>query len=178
MFKLLSEPAREKVYTEYSLRRVVIFVIGLNAVLFVGIVALIPAFILSMSHLNVAESRTTALKNSPTHETSLELVKWLSETNQKLSILSPATNKDAPYEYFQKIIGAKPQGISLQSFNLKKDKKDISISIQGSAVDRKALLDFESQLNASGNFEKAIIPVSNFAKDKDINFDLSLLVSK
>ena len=178
MFKLLSEQARIKVYNEYYLRRLGIFVIGLNAVLFVGIVALVPAFVLSLSHLNVARSRTLALKNSPTQETSTELVKWLGDTNQKLNLLFPGINKDIPYVYFQKIIGVKPAGIKLQRFALKKEKKDIMISIQGSAEDRKALLDFENQLNASGSFGKAIIPVSNFAKDKDINFDLSLVISK
>lgn len=178
MFKLLSDTARQKVSTEYHLRRVIVIMIGITIVLLVGIIVLIPSYILSVSHENVALSRIEALKNSPTQHTSVELVSWLVETNQKLALLSPSMNNDSPYENFQKIIVVKPTGVTLQKFSLTKDKKEITIFIQGTASDRNVLLDFQNRLNTSGNFSKATLPVSSFAKDKDINFDISLAVIK
>lgn len=177
MFKLLTDEARRKVSHEYALRRAMLAIAGLSVVLVVGIVALVPSYVISLAHINAAKERTIALQNSPTREKSKELVASLEGINLKLKTLAPGT-PDMPYEYFLKVIDVKPKGVKLNNFSWLKDKKSVTISIQGTANSRQDLLDFENRLNSSGNFSKAILPVSNFAKDKDIDFDLSLLVTK
>ncbi|CAN5145635.1 hypothetical protein BH11PAT3_BH11PAT3_0910 [soil metagenome] len=175
MFKLLTDEARQKVSEEYAMRRGVVTLLGVSAVLVVGIVALIPSYVISDSRIRVAEARTDALKNSTTGEKREELVSWLSVTNKKLKILSPGSQTSTPYEYFIKVVNSKPAGIKIVEMEWLKTDTNTQLVIRGSANDRQSLLDFESKLNETNVFSKAVLPVSNFAKDKDIDFELKLV---
>ena len=178
MFKFLTDRARLKASREYSLRRLIVGLGGACAILIVGVIALLPSRIISNSRMNESTVQIEALKSSRLTQDSHSLVVWLDELNQKLAVLSPVDNKSEPYEVFTNMINAKPAGISLRSFFFKTDNKVISVSVSGVAKDRNSLLDFENSLNNSGNFSKVVLPISSFAKDKDIDFDLSLSPKK
>jgi len=175
MFKLLTDEARQKVSEEYTLRRGVLTMLGVSAVLVVGSISLVPAYIISESHIRVAQARTEALKNSPTGEKRDELVSWLSVTNKKLKILSPNSQTSIPYESFIKVVSSKSTGIKIAELEWSKTDTDTLLVIRGNASDRQALLDFQSKLNDTKAFSKAVLPVSDFAKDKDIDFELKLV---
>ena len=178
MFKLLSDEARKKVSEEYILRRSVVMLVGISAVVVVGIVSLVPSYVISESHIHLAQARTAALKNSPTGGMRDELVSWLDVTNKKIKILSPNTQTSIPYENFIKVINSKPSGIRIAELEWSKTDTDTSLIVRGNSNDRQALLDFQSKLNETNTFSKAVLPVSNFAKDKDIDFELKLVTKK
>ncbi|KND48500.1 MAG: hypothetical protein AB200_02105 [Parcubacteria bacterium C7867-005] len=177
MFKLLTENSRAKVEREYKIRRTTIIFSGISFSLFIGIFALVPSYITSNYRMDEVVSRTEALKHSTSASDGLAMEEWLSLTNEKLKAVSPEQDTDKPYEFIQKIIFVKPAGISILNISWKiddKDRKKRNISLSGVARDRKTLIDFENRLNSSDNFSKIVLPVSNFAKDKDIEFQLNL----
>ncbi len=174
MFKLLTDNSRVKAKKEYFLRRLIVGLGGVCLILFIGVVALLPSYIISKSRMNEAKTKIDALNNQSSTQDAHALVEWMDELNKEISSLSQVDEKALPYELFVKIINSKPDGIIINSFVMKKDLKSTTISIAGMAKGRKDLYDFENILNNSGNFSEVSIPVSNFAKNSDINFQFNL----
>ncbi len=58
------------------------------------------------------------------------------------------------------------------------DKSNSAITLSGVSLTRDALVAFVKKLQSSGSFKSVNLPVSNFTKDKDINFSLSMAVSQ
>lgn len=178
MFKLLNEIAKISVEREYSQRRIVLALIGLSLILIIGIVSLVPAYVLSSARLSEANIRTESLKLLPSSQDGFALEKWLADVNQKISLFSRSADQNKPYELFTKIIFIKPRGVSLSKFSWKAEGNKLDLTIAGVASDRQALLDFEEALNKTKIFSKAAVPVSSFAKDKDIDFELTISPNK
>lgn len=174
MFKLLNEESYKLAVKEYEARRLVLALSLLSIVLAAGIIELLPSYLVSNSRKQEAASRIEVSKHSYSATETKELQAWLATTNKKLSILSPEANTDKPYELFTKIITLKPAGVSLTGFRWKKSDSKITISVFGTAKDRQSLLAFQEQLNSSSAFSKATLPVSSFAKDHDLEFELSI----
>ncbi|MES2214061.1 MAG: PilN domain-containing protein [Patescibacteria group bacterium] len=170
----MNDETRAVAVKEYSRRRMVIVLFLFCTIVLVGILELFPSYMLSFSRKNIAAARIEQLKRSPSSEDGRVLEKWLSLTNKKLVVLSPDMGSDLPYEIFQKIIKVKPAGISLFSLRWTKSAEGATITLSGTARDRQTLLAFQDSLNASKAFSKAVLPISSFAKDKDLQFEVSV----
>ena len=64
MFKLLTEEEKYKVAHEYAVRRVIVVLFALVLVVAVGIIGLLPSYVLSNARYNEAFERTKNLNNS------------------------------------------------------------------------------------------------------------------
>jgi len=174
MFKLLTETASGLIEKEYKSRRLVVMFFGLSVVFLIGSISLIPAFVLGRARLHEANLRNESLKLLPSSQDGFALEKWLADVNQKVSLFSKGTDQNKPYELFMKIIEVKPSGISLKKLGWLVDVEKLNIVVGGTAKDRQALLSFEAALNDTKKFSKAAVPVSNFARDKDIDFEFTV----
>lgn len=174
MFKLLNEESRTLAVKEYETRRLVVAFSLLSAVLLVGIAELLPSYVSSSVRKAEAVSLIEVSKHSTASADAKSLQTWFAVTNRKLALLSPKTNTDIPYELFARVISLKPAGVSLGGLLWKKSDTGAVISVSGVAKDRQALLLFQEQLNSSHQFSRAVLPVSNFAKDRDLEFELSI----
>ncbi|MDB5266808.1 MAG: hypothetical protein JWN89_623 [Parcubacteria group bacterium] len=174
MFKLLNDETRIIAVKEYSRRRMVVILFLFCTLVLIAIFGIFPSYTVSSSRKEIAMSRIEVLKKSPSSEDGRTLEKWLGLTNKKLTVLSPDASTDEPYEIFQKIIAAKPAGVSLLGLRWDKTGTAVTISLSGIARDRQALLALQEALNSSKSFSKAVLPVSSFAKDKDLEFELSI----
>lgn len=173
MFKLLTEKGRQKVSHEYATRRVIVIIFAVIFVEVVGVVGLLPSYILSNIRHNEAQAwaevvaRSVGLKDNEA-----ELQTWLLETNKRLVNLSPKLDIDRPSDFVEKVVEQKTKGISMTNFSWIKTKKTVDLSVSGVASDRKTLVAFEDGLNSSGNFSNVNLPISDLAKDKDISFQI------
>ncbi len=173
MYKLLPETAREKVRGEYLLRRTVVMVSALILVLVVTMVGLFPSYVLSKARQKEVSEK--ALFPEPTDsESADDLDKWLADINLKLKVLSPKLDADRPSLLMLEVINVKGSGVRLTGFNWVKMEGSGTLSVTGVAQDRQSLLSFETKLKDSGQFSSVALPVSNLAKDRDINFELKL----
>ena len=174
MYKLLPEKRLNDIEREYKFRRSILMIISLCVVFAIGIAILVPLYIFSMTKERSAVNRLEVTKKLPLLENGQNIDEWLKSTKEKQRILAPALKKDEPYEYFNRIISLKPEGISLKNLSWKRDPKGTVISVNGIASTRNTLLMFEQALNNSGQFSKAALPVSNLARDKNIDFSLTI----
>lgn len=173
MFKLITEERQKEVRKEYVLRRTVVMICGVIMILIVGMVGLFPAYILSSSRYSEIVSRTEILKTSKTQAERNELLTALKSTTNKLVFLSPVLDTDRPQKFFRNFLDENQEGIKITSLSWKRNGDKITLIISGVASDRQKLLSFEQAINSSGSFTKFSLPVSQYAKEKDIDFQIT-----
>jgi hypothetical protein len=178
MYKLLTEEAKKKAEKEYSSRRLSLILMALVVVLVIELAGLFPSFILSSARKIELEERVRLMDISTSTETTVDPTLWLNTINTKLTLLSPALDNARPSDAIEKVISKKSPGIRITSFSWEDDKGRMMISVSGVAQDRQSLLAFENSLNSSKYFSEVTLPVSNLAKDRDINFQLKLSLIK
>lgn len=173
MYKLLTEEEKQIVKKEYNLRRLVVMLFALMVVLSVALVGLLPSYLFStVRHREIGEQLEILRPAEGSEEASLK--SWLAETNRKIGYLSPELDKDTLSQYFDRLIRARPAGISVRRLGWKKSGEKVAISIQGVARDRQALINYEKALSSSLEWADVVLPISNLASDRNIEFDISL----
>lgn len=173
MFKLLTEEGREKVGREYSARRTIVMLLAFILVLIVGVIGLLPSYILSNIREKEALARVKTLNNSTLEgENGADLQAWLIETNRRLKTLSPKLDTDRPSNFVDQVLEQKLTGIRITAFSWLRSKDKITLSVNGVAEDRQKLVMFENKINSSGYFSNVTLPISDLAKDRDIAFQI------
>lgn len=172
MFKLLTEEERQKVVHEYVMHRAIVILYSFILVLVIGIIGLLPSFVLSNARQNDMLERTRILGNSGEEKDELDLQAWLKEVNLKLQILSPALDTERPSDFIDRILDQKITGISITDFSLRKVKDKTTLSVNGLALDRQSLITFENRISSSKYFSGVTLPISNLAKDRNIDFQI------
>ncbi|MDO8569625.1 MAG: hypothetical protein Q7R89_02520 [bacterium] len=172
MFKLLTEEERYKVAHEYVIRRAIVILCALILVAAVGIAGLLPSYVLSNARQNEALERTRIMNSSGEKGDKLELQTWLKETNHKLQVLSPVLDTDRPSDFIDRILDQRITGVSITSFSWARAKDKITLSVNGVALDRQSLIVFENRIRSSGSFSEVTLPISNLAKDRNIDFQI------
>lgn len=172
MFKLLTEEEKQKVTHEYTARRTICMLSALSIILAAGVIGLLPSYVFSSARQNEAFERAKAMDHTGETSDGPALQAWLEAVNYKLQILSPALDTDRPSDALGHILEQKMAGIRIVSFSWVKTNGKTAISVSGVATDRQSLLAFENRINASGRFSNVTLPLSDLAKDKDINFQM------
>lgn len=174
MFKLLPEESRYKVSKEYSNRRMVVMIISLSIIFGLSIIGLFPSLILLNIKKNELATIVGILSSSRTTQEALDADKWLASVNSKLDNLAPELDNNKPLQFVKKVVEKKVLGISITGFRWAKEKEAKVLNVSGVARDRQSLVAFQNSLNISGEFLNVTLPVSNLAKDRDINFQIKL----
>ena len=174
MFKLLTEEERQKVAHEYAMRRLIVMLCALILVLVVGIIGLFPSYLLSNVHRIMALERTKIAGSAEQRNEDLGLQVWLEEINRKLQLLSPTLDTDRPSHLIKKILDQKNEGIIITGFSSIKTKDKTNLSVSGVSANRQSLITFENRIASLSDFSEVVSPISNLAKDKDINFQIRL----
>lgn len=172
MFKLLTEEERQKVAHEYAMRRSIVMLGAFILVLVVGMAGLFPSYVLSSIRYNEALERTKVTSGDQQRNDDLSLQIWLKETNRKLQLLSPVPDIDRPSNFIKKVLDQRDVGIAVTGFSLIKTKDKTMLAVNGVAANRQSLITFENNLRSSGDFAEVVSPISNLAKDKDIDFQI------
>lgn len=172
MFKLLTEAERQKVEHEYVRRRAIVMLFVLILILVAGIIGLLPSHVLSNARRNEVLERARVMGSVVPNDDEADLQTWLAETNRKLRVLSPTLDTDRPSNFIEKVLDQKMAGLAITGFSWIRAKEKVILLVNGIASDRQALIDFENRINSSGSFSEVTLPISNLAKNKDINFQI------
>lgn len=172
MFKLLTEEGRQKVAHEYVMRRTIVMLFALILVAVVGIIGLLPSYALSNARQNEVLERRRMMDRFGERGDEAELQAWLVEINRKLQILSPKLDSEQPSDFIEKIIDQRTAGLRITDFSFVRAKDKITFSASGVALNRQTLIVFENRINSSGYFSEVTLPISNLAKDRNIDFQI------
>src|SRR3990167_7993936 len=152
MFKLLTEEESQKVSHEYTMRRTVVLLVTLIQVMVLGIIWLMPSYVLSSARQNEMRERVIIMGGAGQRGDEAGLQEWLAKINLQLLTLSPKLDTDRPSFFIKRIVDQKSAGVVLTNFSWTKVKDKINLGVNGVASDRQTLITFENRINASGHF--------------------------
>ncbi len=173
MFNLLPKTEKETIRREYHIRLAVVSLWLLFAVGIISSALLLPSFLLSLEKERTAQQHFDALAKSVERKSAADSDAVLKGAKSRLALMSREAPKVFLHELLMLIVSIKTDRISLTNFSFTEPvegKREIAIA--GVGKDRSALLSFVKALERTGLFEKVEVPISNFAKDTDIDFEV------
>ncbi|MCF7865754.1 MAG: hypothetical protein K9M11_04620 [Candidatus Pacebacteria bacterium] len=178
MLHLLTDEQRKKVVVEYRKRVVITFLFGVLCVCIIGSVFILPTFFISYGKYAVVLEKSKALDYElavKEESGSSENIKNVTLSIEALKIFEDSKN---PSAILNGIVSAKPNGIKIRNFIFTPgEDAAMTVDLSGTADVRKSLVQFKQGLNDNSAFDDVIIPLSDFAKEKNINFSLKIIVS-
>lgn len=176
MINLIPQFAKKKITHEYWLRVVTawFFLWGLS--LLIAITLLFPAYIFTTTQLNVnAESARSAEESVADFE---NLSKELEKASLQAQYVIENSRLTRAHQYINLFESLEGDSISVAEVNFVKDTKGVQpISLKGTAVDRESLAAFRDRLLAEEAVSQVDLPISNLAKDKDIDFSITVTMN-
>lgn len=174
MFNLLPQEEKIKIMHEYTYRVIVIFLTFLFFSFVAAAVFLLPSYVSSsFKKADLELQVSTAETNSKQNGTDL-LRAELKLANQILKDL-----REVPPSFYTDIndvITHKNSGIKIRDISLRKDEGNpYRLIVSGIAQRRANLTSFAQNLEKLNRFSEVNLPVSNFAKESNIEFQITLI---
>lgn len=176
-YTFLPQIERNKLKREYRIRASVVSLFVLSVVMIIGIAALFPTFI-SSKIVEKNELARIAEINKTNNESGLEIIKTqLNRDNILMNSVEDAVSTPTFYTAVKDIVTAKGSvklySIAVTGFST----TTIDVVIQGLAPSRDSLIAFKNRLETSLPGSSANLPLSDLAKNKDIQFSLKFTYS-
>lgn len=173
MINLIPPSLRKTIIKEYWIRTVSVWLLLLSAVSVVAVLLSLPVYVLLSTQVEVyarsadeAQSRITQLDGS---ESTLLKANGLAQKIVALRQQQVFSDQIALLEKLQN------DGIELTGFQFGLSKKAIApVQVSGVAETRQALADYRTALLMQANIAEVVLPISNLAKDRDIEFSLAV----
>jgi len=136
---------------------------------------LLPSFFLSKAKESAVFDQATLLKQKSDIETANTLQNIVSQTKQQLAVLGFEDSSSITSIIVASALSHKPEGIFLKSIFLESTSEGVSLSVGGVARSRGELTRFVSALEEDPLFREVTFPVSNLAKENNINFTIQAM---
>lgn len=177
MRNLLLQQDKKIVKREYKLRIAIIVSVFVFFSMLIAVVLLIPSYVISVYKSETARTHAGIIKKKIEKREQGEFGLILNQTQSKIELLHTQRNQDTLTKIFKNILEEKSNGIKIDKLSYKKEDKDnfYKITILGKASGREELLQFKINLEKKAGFFEAMLPISNLASDKDINFSITVL---
>lgn len=177
-YTLLPEQFKKRVLAVYHIRLASAWcAFGIITVI-VGIVAITPALINSQLQLmDVRDSGQSDKANNISNELK-QIEKKVSNVSKLIKTLQDEMPAYVPSEVIHKIVVARNEGVTFSSFEISKlDDKSLSMSIQGKAATREALVSLKKKMAGITGVTKVELPITDLTKSKDIGFTVRLIAN-
>lgn len=175
MFNLLPDSLKENITKEYKERRwvvILLFVIFIQASF---IIFTMPSWVVSNSKQNDLADDVKALDSSSMLSTANSLKPIIKSINTELGII----DKNLKYQEFVPVLDAviskKLSSIKITDVSYVSNSSSTAILvIQGVSSTRDALVNFKDNLASLKIFKNIDLPISNYTKDKNIDFSMTI----
>lgn len=176
MFNLLPQEQNKDTSREYWHRLTAVSLIFILLAVLIGIVFLLPSYLISTARERRVSAEYELLKKSLNNENFDELNAILKTTAERLDIVKKSDEKSASLvRAIAEALRRKEKGVKI---NLISSKSGLGgegeLTISGFASSRERLLSFKKSLESDKIFSKVELPISNFAKFSDIDFSIKL----
>ncbi len=176
MTNLLPQSEQSLIKKEYKYRRLVVMILLLVGAVVVSSGFLFPSLILSnikLSTISDAAEKARISNEQQTKDSSSGAV--LKTTENKLALLKSKDSETAFTYLVDLITENKSPDIRIKDISYERsDDGNGKIVVSGLSKNRESLTVFSNQMQAISIFKAVDLPVSNFAKDKDISFSMQI----
>lgn len=175
MFNLLPKTEKDTIRREYRMRLAIVVLWLSFATFLVASFLLLPSFVLSSVKEKAALHRFTTLSAEVEHESGARLRNLLAETQSQLPFFSRKAPAARWHELLTQLVSQKTDTISLTTVSFAGGENGArQVVIAGTARDRAGLRTFAKSLERIRFFEKVAVPISNYAKDTNIEFSVHI----
>lgn len=179
MFNLLPIQIKQEVKSEYSLRRltiILVFILGLQASF---LIFLFPTWLISLyneKEVVLQSEQASQVVSEGGVVQDGDIIKTL---NTKLTVLNKVLEYPKIQTYLDVILSKKTRSISITQVSYAlKDATSANMSVSGVSLSRESLVSFVKSLEETKAFKSVDLPISNLAKDKNIDFTINLVIGK
>jgi uncharacterized protein (UPF0333 family) len=173
MFNLLPLIEKKFISAEYTRRKMTVVLAFLLFLIVIAAVFLVPSFIISQFRLSEVSQTVSALQANNSIQNQAALKDKIHMANKKVATLSMGTSSAPVTSVLEGIASEKTADIKITSFSLTREGA-ASLTLKGTAATRESLLSFANKLKADTAYKKVDLPISNFAKDENIGFTVTL----
>jgi len=175
MFKLLPQQEKKRLHKEYLARLFIVALTFIFCAQVIGIISLVPAFLLSKAKVDQITAEQRALGQTLEKERDVDLDEDIKKAKAQVDQLQLSTTTMATGKLFESIINDRTAGIKIVSFNLdRRDGSQSSLVLNGTAITRDTLVLFQKTLEKEAMFSLVDLPVSDLAKSRDLTFSLRI----
>ena len=173
MINLIPPAAKKSITLEYWCRVLSIWFLVWAATFVVGIFLLVPVSVLiNLQVSNLSGSAETASQKLATLK---DVSQELNLANQQAKLAIDNERFEALSFYSELFSNLENAEVTLTNMNIDRLKTGLSpVKLSGQAANRQALAAFRDRLLALPEVQAVDLPLSNLAKDKDIQFGLTV----
>lgn len=177
MINLIPSAVRKAIIREYWTRVLAMFLFVISVVAIVISLLFLPVYVLVSTQTNIyAESAKQAEERMADFSVSAKALTDANQLSQKILEQNKVKNFSEVVVLVESLTST---GISLNTLELTRTTENpVSVRVDGLAYTRNDLAAFRDRLLEHEEIEDVILPISNLAKDKDIQFTLSIVLKK
>ncbi len=178
MINLIPESAKRRIRREYLARVFSVWAFLLSLAFCASTALLVPSYVLYARQIHAVTTISESLKKKSESFKSINTT--LKEANVFASQLSAtSTNAVHAAEVLSHLEASRPLNVSLAGLSVVVDeKKGPTIVARGTAKTREDLRTFIEALKRDAFFDNAQVPVSDLAKDAELDFTVTLTLRK
>jgi len=180
MINLIPIEEKRKIVLSFYSRLIIVlfFMLGLGVI--VASFAILPSFFISYVKKDIANDKLNSQLKEVIPKLDEETISVLNSLNSKLDLIEK--NKENKYIVSQKVIkeivSRKMPGIKINRIFYETDSiNGGKVNINGVALSREQLLLFRQSFEDYAIFKKVDLPISNFVKGSNLQFNLNLIPS-
>lgn len=178
MINLIPIKEKKEIRKDFYYRFLIVFFVMLGFLVFVFLVAILPAYIISFEKKVSTSKNLEIQKNKIMPEIDQQAQMAIKNLDTRLTLLEKARKNK--YVFSEKVINEiilqKVSGIKIIRFSYQNDSLDgRKVNITGIAQNREQLLLFRQALEEDSLFKRVDLPISNFVKGNNIEFNLNLI---
>ncbi len=169
---ILTTEQKNQVRKIYKRKFVVVFMGAMSLVGIIFFASIVPIYLQISTQSGVLQQKIQDIQSSELASIQEIRNKTVAETNTVLGLFQDSVL--SPQGYIEEIITGF-EGVQITQMDV--DYQDKTISFEGEAATRKDFVDMTNKLQALEWAKGIVVPVSRFAKSKDIPFSLSLIIN-
>ncbi len=175
MINLLPDDHKKLLHDEYKIRVQIVALIFCSIIVGISIALLVPSYFLSVFKAQAATGKAGVQQTAKETKDRANLEVQLKDQKALIKALAVKNISTNPSHLFELITKNKPSTISIieMRYAIEETTKFV-INVRGIAPTRQSLVDFTTALRKESLVEKLDLPVSNFAKDSNIDFNFSI----
>lgn len=175
LFEFLPKEYKNRARKLYRIRLVTMFTAGTLFIFLSGILLLIPSYVFVTIERRAINAERDAISPGVSGDEAETIKEFIALSDSKTKLAKENLLKQTFTEILLFISGARNEGVILTGISFARDLKGNRIQVSGTATGREALLKFTGSLENIDIFKSVDLPVSNLAKNKDIDFSIDII---
>lgn len=177
MLNLLPENKKKLVKKEYRSRFLIVLSAFGTLTMILGLVLLLPSFLLTKIRYHQAFIENTALEDQINVEKSKE-TNFTDKQRQMLNVLQGAPGTTTkPTELINAVLGVRGSSILLTDFSYQNDESQTIFLIHGKSLTRQDLIIFKQKLEEDKKWKEVDLPIADLGPASNNEFTISLKIN-